>query len=737
MAFVVGLAALAAAWIGGERFILRQVRVLLKAAKELEAGILSSRANLSKEVGELGDLARTFDGMASSLEERVREREHAEKTLLTRSFQQTVVGALGQFALASKDLDSLFEQAVILTAQTLEVEYTQIMELLPDGDSLLLRKGVGWKEGLVGKLTVLAKQGTHFGFTLAAGEPVVVQNLRHERRFPGASVLLDHGVTASVMVTITSQGLLFGVLGAHTSRERKFSEDEVHFLLSIATVLAMAIERNRAESEMQKLAAFAQLNPNPAMELTPDGSLSYYNAAALKLAISVGRSDPAALLPPNIKELVQACLHTKIQSRLCKETRLEHRTLSWSFYSISQSNVVHCYVDDITEKLSLEAQLRHSQKMDSVGQLAAGVAHDFNNMLTVIQGHAGMVLARESVPSQLREAAQAIFFASERAANLTRQLLMFSRKGVMQTTLLDVRAVVSNMNKMLKRLIGETITLQFEPPSKLPMVKGDVGMLEQVLMNLAVNARDAMPEGGILTITTAPVQIGPGYVQSHPDARPGSFLALQVSDTGCGMDTTTMTRIFEPFFTTKAVGKGTGLGLATVYGIVKQHEGWVDVDSEVGRGSTFTVFLPARSEPLPSGQTKAAPDTQVRGGKETILVVEDEPLVRDMAHTILEDCGYRVVEAGSGLQALDVWNRNSGSIDLILTDIVMPEGISGMELAKRLLPATPGLKIIFASGYSMEELDTNFLWQQNAIFLQKPYTAVTLAKAVRECLDKC
>jgi signal transduction histidine kinase/CheY-like chemotaxis protein len=534
---------------------------------------------------------------------------------------------------------------------------------------------------------------------------------------------------------IAGQKAPFGILGAHTAQQRKFTEDEVHFLLSIATVLAMAVERGHTEGELRKLAAFAQLNPNPALELGPDGTVSYFNAAALKLAVSSGAADPSTLLPPNIKEIVQTCLHTN-QSRLNRETRIGHRTLSWSFYSIPDSNVVHCYVEDVTERLSLEAQLRHSQKMDSVGQLAAGVAHDFNNMLTVIQGHAGMVLARPGLLPELRDAAQAIFFAAERAANLTRQLLMFSRKGLMQPALVDLREIVANMTKMLKRLIGETINLQFEPPAKLPLVKGDVGMLEQVLMNLAVNARDAMPNGGTLWIAISPVQIEQEYAQTHPDARAGSFLCLSVKDTGFGMDTTTMSRIFEPFFTTKEIGKGTGLGLATVYGIVRQHEGWIDVASEPGEGSTFTVYLPARSEPVPAGQTRHAPETQVKGGKETILVVEDEPLLRDMAQTILQDCGYKVVEARSGVQALELWKSHPDGIDLVLTDIVMPEGISGMELAKKLLPANPTLKIIFASGYSMEELDTDFIWQGNALFLQKPYTAFTLAKAVRECLDR-
>jgi nitrogen-specific signal transduction histidine kinase/CheY-like chemotaxis protein len=398
--------------------------------------------------------------------------------------------------------------------------------------------------------------------------------------------------------------------------------------------------------------------------------------------------------------------------------------------------VVHCYVEDITDRLSLEAQLRQAQKMESIGQLAAGVAHDFNNMLTVIQGHSGMMLARTNLPPELGDCVQAIYFAAERAASLTRQLLMFSRKNVMQPKPLDFRKVVSDLSKMLQRMLGELVTLEFNPPPELPLVQADTGMIEQVIMNLAVNARDAMPQGGTLTISTNPVEMNDAYVQTHPEARLGAFVCLRVSDTGSGMDSATMARIFEPFFTTKAVGKGTGLGLATVYGIVKQHEGWIEVSSDVGRGSTFNVFFPASSAPVKAPLPDAAQTAKVRGGHETILVVEDEPVLRDMAHLILQDCGYHVLEAGSGAEAMQVWERQSDGIHLVVTDVVMPGGMSGRDLAVRLMANRPRLKIIFTSGYNVEETNTDFFRRGGAIFLQKPYTRADLAKAVREALDK-
>jgi len=733
--FAVGLVALAAAWYGGERFILRQVRILTEAARRLGAGDFTTRAGLANEKGELADLARTFDAMAVSLEQRGEERERAEKSLVNKAFQQTVIGALGQFALVSEDFSALLGQAMMFVAQTLEVEYCHLLELRPDGKSMLLRAGVGWKNGFVGTAIVPADPHTQCGFTMTAGEPVVVEQLATETRFHASEFLLDHGVVSGITVAVSGQGTAYGILGAHTTHRRIFTEDEVHFLLAVATVLAMAAARDRAEVELRKLATFAQLNPNPAMELAADASITYWNRAASELAASVGQRDPQDILPANIQDVLQHCLGTR-QSILHLEARCADRTFSWSFHPLQDSPAVHCYVEDITDRLSLEAQLLQAQKMESVGQLAAGVAHDFNNMLTVIQGHSGMVLAKPGLPADLLDPAQAIYFAAERAASLTRQLLMFSRKNVMQPKLLDLREVVANLSKMLQRLLSETVSLQLEAPPQIPLVQADAGMMEQVLMNLAVNARDAMPKGGILQVSTSSVEINDLYLQTHPQARLGSFVCLRVTDTGCGMDSATMSRIFEPFFTTKEVGKGTGLGLATVYGIVKQHEGWIDVASEVGTGTTFTVYFPAATGPIGAGTKEAQPAAPVRGGKETILVVEDEPVLRDMAHTILEDCGYNILEAGSGVEALRVWERHQHAIDLVLTDMIMPEGISGMDLAQRLRLVKPALKVIFASGYSMEDIDTGFIRKGHAAFLQKPYTHVTLAKAVRDCLDK-
>jgi two-component system cell cycle sensor histidine kinase/response regulator CckA len=386
------------------------------------------------------------------------------------------------------------------------------------------------------------------------------------------------------------------------------------------------------------------------------------------------------------------------------------------------------------ERRLLEDQLRHSQKMEAIGQLAGGVAHDFNNLLTVIQGHGELLLGQNNLDGQTLEQLNQMFVAAQRAANLTRQLLTFSRKQVMQVKVLNLNEVIGDLTKMLRRVIGEDIALQTSLASKLPSLRADAGMLEQVIMNLCVNARDAMPHGGRLTIGTEPAVVGEQEVQQMPQARRGEFVCLRVHDTGCGMSPEIVAHIFEPFFTTKVAGKGTGLGLATVYGIVKQHEGWIEVSSKVGQGTEFKVFLPAVSTPA-SEAKRAADQSSMRGGTETILLVEDELAVRELARIVLERLGYRVLEAGSGVDALSVWEAHRSEIALLLTDMVMPDQMTGLELAEKLQAEQPELKVIFTSGYSTDLVGRDLKLLEGKNFLQKPYPPRKLAQAVRECLD--
>ena len=389
---------------------------------------------------------------------------------------------------------------------------------------------------------------------------------------------------------------------------------------------------------------------------------------------------------------------------------------------------------DITREVQLEAQLRQSQKMEAIGRLAGGVAHDFNNILTVILLQTELITGRGGLPEAAREGLQQIRAAAERAANLTRQLLLFSRRQVMQPRDLDLNEVVRNLAKMLQRIIGEDVHLELRPYPAPLMTRADAGMLEQVLMNLAVNARDAMPQGGRLIIETAPKEFTAEEVAALPDARPGHYVGVRVSDTGCGIPPEILPRIFEPFFTTKEPGKGTGLGLATVFGIVKQHGGCLQVASEPGRGTTFEVFLPALAEPAAAGST-AAPRPAPRGGAETLLLVEDDPEVRTLTRATLERHGYRVLEAPDGLATLGLWRQHRDAVALLLTDLVMPGGLNGRDLAQRLRLDRPQLKVIYTSGYSAELAGRKWHPGPGEAFLQKPCPVELLLETVRRCLD--
>ncbi|MEO6181593.1 MAG: response regulator [Verrucomicrobiota bacterium] len=491
-------------------------------------------------------------------------------------------------------------------------------------------------------------------------------------------------------------------------------------------------DRKQTEVAIEKLAAFPRLNPNPIFEMAANGRLTYFNQAAQEMAASLGKTLPSEILPSEINSVVQDCLISG-KKNVGLETKDGNRILSWSFFPIIANQVVHCYATDITDRLNLEAQLRQSQKMESIGQLAAGVAHDFNNILTIIQGYTGLVLEKKELNPDLVEPLRQVAVASERAANLTRQLLMFSRKQIMQPQELDLNEVIGSVTKFLRRILGADIVVHFNYSHNLPAIYADSGMMEQIIMNLAVNTRDALPHGGQLSIGTSVIEIGPAHMQTNPESRTGEFICLRFSDNGMGIPPEVLPRIFEPFFTTKEIGKGTGLGLATVYGIVKQHKGWIEVLSRKGEGTTFRVYLPSIERPA-----QASPNLRterVEGGNESILVVEDEPELRALVCTILKNFGYEVFEAANGPEAIPIWQERQEKIDLLLTDMVMPGPFTGRELADKFKADKPRLKVIYTSGYSVETIGKDFSYKRGLNFLQKPYHPLTLAKVVRDSLD--
>lgn len=380
-------------------------------------------------------------------------------------------------------------------------------------------------------------------------------------------------------------------------------------------------------------------------------------------------------------------------------------------------------------------EFRHAQKLQAMGQLAGGVAHDFNNLLTVITGYGEILLSTLETGDPRRASVEEILKASQRAASLTRQLLAFSRKQLMSPRILNLNTVVAETDRMLRRVIGEDIRLELRMDPSLGTVRADPGQIEQVLMNLAVNARDAMPEGGRLLIETSNVDLDEAYVREHPEARPGPHVLLSVSDTGCGMDEQVLSRLFEPFFTTKEPGKGTGLGLSTVYGIVRQSGGSIRVTSQPGKGSTFWIYLPRCSEEAGRSETpSSARHAAVRLGTETILVVEDSDVVRKLVRDVLATRGYCVLEARNGREAVQVCENWNGPLHLLLTDVVMPEA-GGRDLADYLTSLHPSMKVLYMSGYAETAFFARGFPREGTAFISKPFTPAQIARKVREVLD--
>jgi two-component system, cell cycle sensor histidine kinase and response regulator CckA len=407
--------------------------------------------------------------------------------------------------------------------------------------------------------------------------------------------------------------------------------------------------------------------------------------------------------------------------------------VSCSLLGFSNEPHMLLLAQDVAERALLERQLRQAQKMEAIGQLAAGVAHDFNNILTVIQGHAGLLQRSLTEGKPSAKSLDQISQAAVKAATLIRQLLMFSRKQVMQFRHLDINETIQNAIKMLERLVGEHVQLEFRAQPGMPAIYADPSMLDQIAMNLAVNARDAMPDGGCVSISTSLETIHRAPTPMDPQQRDGEFVSLTFTDTGTGMDTQVLSRIFEPFFTTKPVGKGTGLGLSTVFGIVRAHHGWLEVESKPHRGTIFRLHFPVSQKAAEKIETVV--DTALRTGRETVLVAEDEDALREMVVNVLRIQGYTVLEAASGVQALDLWHRTDRPIDLLLTDMVMPGGIMGSELAECLQNQSPKLKVIYTSGYSPGMAGTDIALLKDRNFLAKPYSIEKLTQFVRECLD--
>ena len=525
--------------------------------------------------------------------------------------------------------------------------------------------------------------------------------------------------------------------------------DEQGDVRGIVTVIEDVTARKRREEELTRLSLAVDQAAGPIVITDPQGIIVYVNRAFEQVtgysrAEAVGQN-PRMLKSGKHDEDFYKSLWAKLERGETWTGVFVNRRKDGSLYDEESSifpvhdaggRVIN-YVAikrDATHEHLLEAQLRQAQKIEAVGQLAGGIAHDFNNLLTIVSGYCQLLAERMEVESPLQGYVEEIKKAGDRAVSLTRQLLAFSRRQVLQPQPLDLNAVVSNMEKMLRRLIGEDIELKIMLLPDLSRVKADPGQIEQVILNLAINSRDAMPEGGELTVETANLELDASYTQRHAEIIPSRYVMLAVSDTGLGMDAATQARIFEPFFTTKEKGKGTGLGLATVYGIVKQSGGYIYVYSEPGKGATFKVYLPVLAPTERESVEARRALTRATEGVETILLVEDEVGVRSLAANILRKHGYKVLEAYEPEEATTLAAQYEGPIHLLVTDVVMPR-MSGRRLAEHLAFSRSEMKVLYMSGYTDNAVVQHGVLQEGIQFLQKPFTTEALARKVREVLD--
>ncbi len=685
-------------------------------------------------------------GVVTDITERKRGEEMQARRETHALFRADVSAAL---AVGRAPLRATLESCTEAMVKHLSAAFARIWTLDRDGKILELQASAGIYTHIDGGHARVPVGQFKIGEIAQERAPHITNEVQNDPRVSDKEWAREQGMVAFAGYPLMVEDRLLGVM-AMFARD-PLPDDTLDALQSVADVISQGIERRRAERDLRESEErYRDLVENAHDIIYShdlEGNYTSMNEAGAQItgytvaeALALNQTQTVA---PEFKNKVHEMIARKLAG--VTDTAFEMEIVAKDGHRIMvEANTKLVYHDgvpvgvqgiarDVTERKHLEEQLRQSQKMEAIGQLAGGVAHDFNNLLTAINGYSGLALQRIDEHHPLRSYLEEIKKAGDRAANLTRQLLAFGRKQILQPLPINLNDIVSDMNKMLHRLIGEDIVLTARLDPALNRVKADPGQIEQVLVNLVVNARDAMPQGGNLTIETATVELDQEYANTRVGVLPGHYVMLAVSDTGIGMDEATEARIFLPFFTTKEKGKGTGLGLSTVYGIVKQSGGNILVYSEPGHGTTFKVYLP-QIKAEPQKVDAAVVELAMPSGSETILLVEDEDVVRGLASKILEQAGYKVLAASRGAEAIRLCRERNEPIHLLLTDVVMPE-TSGKEVADQVTELLPSLRVLFMSGYTDEAIVHHGVLDSNVEFIQKPFTPAGLVMRVREVLD--
>lgn len=684
----------------------------------------------------------------------VTDRKTVELELARRNRQQSAISELGMAALRTDNPTTLMDEAMARAARILDVEYTKVLELPPSGKRLRLVAGIGWRPGLVGSAEVTVDAGSQAGYTLQHGEPVVVDDLRTEHRFSGPPLLTEHAVVSGISTIIVAGGVPWGVLGVHTTHRRRFSDADVAFVQALANLIGHVVDRHLASRTAQERNFLRQVAGDIAglggwsydvgsghLTWSPEITRLYEHpgdhAPTVEQALEYCTAEHRERIQRRFEECVQRGTPFDEEAQIVTAgSRLLWVRLIGRAERDERGTVtrVHGAVQDLSERKTLETMLHQSQRLEAIGQLTGGIAHDFNNLLTVIIGNADMLVDAAAGDAHLRNLAQTARLAAQRGAELTRRLLAYARKQPLAPLPTDVAELLSGMDQLLRRSLGERIEIETVRGGGLWRAMVDPAQLESAVLNLCLNARDAMPTGGRLTLETANVHLSDEYAAAHHDVAPGHYVMIAVSDSGHGMSPQLAERVFEPFFTTKPAGQGSGLGLSMVYGFVKQSRGHIKLYSEPGEGTTVRLYLPRTwAEPMEAqGTTERTP---ARGQGELVLVVEDDDMVRAFVEQQVEALGYRTLAAADAARALQLLETHD-DVALLFTDVVMPGGMDGRQLADAARQRRPDLRVLFTSGYTENAIVHHGRLDLGVLLLNKPYRLHELAEKLHTALDR-